>query len=89
MRVADAGAVSLVFQPCDEVLNAAGPPLEKKVYADATDHVVNDPLPRFGVWADVDAVMTANLKRLWSGEATARQVMAAIKREADPLIAPK
>ena len=81
------GRKSVVYSP--EVLNAAGPPLEKKVFADATDYVVNDPLPRFGIWADVDAVMAANLKRLWSGEATARQVMAAIKREADPLIAPK
>ena len=81
------GRRSVIYSP--EVLNAPGPPQEKKVFADATDYVVNDPLPRYAAWTDIDTIISGGLKRLWSGEATAKEVMAAIKREADPVLAPR
>jgi multiple sugar transport system substrate-binding protein len=81
------GRRSVIYSP--EVLKSPGPPAAKQVFADATDYVVNDPLPKFVAWSDIDTIVANNLKRLWSGEATAREVMAAIKREADPILAPR
>ena len=71
------GHRSVIYSP--EVLNAAGPPQEKKVFADATEHVVNDPLPKYAAWSEIDTIVSGDLRRLWSGEATAREVMAAIR----------
>jgi multiple sugar transport system substrate-binding protein len=66
-------------------LNTKLPPASAKTFPDGQNYVVRDPVNIN--WPQISQqILTQQMSRLWNGSASAKEVTAAIKQQADPLL---
>ena len=65
-------------------LSAKSPPLHKKVFVDATEHVKMIPL--IPDWTDIDSAVSKQMANLWLGSKSAQDVGAAITQQVNGLL---